>query len=53
MRLLGGEPAQDVAHLADDLRQVDRLGPELDLAGLDLGEVEHVVDQLEQVLASW
>ena len=35
------------------LAQVDRLGPEVHLAGLDLREIEHVVDQLQQVLASW
>ena len=28
---------------------VDRLGAELHLAGLDLGQVEHVVDELQQV----
>ena len=47
--LLRGEAAQDVPHLARELRKVDRLGPELHLAGLDLRQIEHVVDQLQQV----
>ena len=31
--------------------QIDFLDQEIDLAGLDLGQVEHVVDQPEQMLA--
>ena len=36
----------------DACRDVDRLFIELDLAELDLGNVEHVVDQVQQVLAA-
>ena len=35
--------------LVDQPGQIDRLGIELELPGLDLGEVEHLVDEAEQV----
>src|SRR5205085_12675477 len=44
-----GDAAQDVADLDDDAGEVDRLGGDHEGAGLDLGEVEDVVDQAEQV----
>ena len=34
---------------ATSFATIDRLGPELHLARLDLGQVEHVVDELQQV----
>ena len=39
----------DIAHQA---AQVHRLGAEVELARLDLGQVEHVVDQAQQVVAA-
>ena len=38
-----------VAHLLHHLREVDLLGRELHLARFDLGQVEHVVDELQQM----
>ena len=38
-------------HVVDQRRDVERLEEELHLAGLDLRQVEDVVDQREQVLA--
>ena len=38
-------------HLGEQVGDVERLEEEVHLAGLDLGEVEDVVDQAEQVLA--
>ena len=37
--------------LVDQRRELHRLRIELELAGLDLGEVEHLVDEAEQVVA--
>src|SRR5262249_60880595 len=37
--------------LIDERRQIHRLGAELELAGLDLREVEHLIDKAEQVRA--
>ena len=34
------------------LAEIDRLGTEVELAGLDLREIEHVVDELQQVAAA-
>ena len=45
------ERADDVVHLADGVVDEEVVVAELHPAGLDLAEVEHVVDQLEQVLA--
>ena len=47
--LVAGDAAQDVADLADEASQFHRLGAELHLARLHLGEVKHVIDELEQV----
>jgi hypothetical protein len=38
-------------HLLDQRRKLDRLRVEFELAGLDLGEVEHLVDEAKQVVA--
>jgi len=43
---------RDVAHLLGDLRDRHLLKAKLHLAGLDLGEVEDVVDQPEQMLSA-
>ncbi len=40
-----------LAHLLEERHQVERLGVDVQLAGLDLGEVEHVVDDPQQRLA--
>ena len=48
---LGAQPQQAVAVL-DDLGEVDRLLVQLVAAGLDAGEVEDLVDEMEQVLAA-
>ena len=42
---------QDVAHLPDEHRQTHPLGEELELVRLDLRQVQHIVDELEQVAA--
>ena len=47
--LLGGQRAQGVADLPDDGAGLDRLRTELDLAGLHLGQVEDVVDELQEM----
>ena len=51
-RLLRGDDAQDVGHLFGQQAQVHRLGEEAELARFDLGQVEHVVDELQQVFAA-
>ena len=38
-------------HVLDELVQVERMGRELEPAGLQLGQVEHVVEDVQQVLA--
>ena len=49
--VLGGQrPAGDL-HLVDELVEVEIVEEEVHLAGLDLGDVEDVVDHREQVLA--
>ena len=50
--LLRDQRLHDVAHLLGDLRDRDLLKTELHLPSLDLGEVEDVVDQPEQVLSA-
>ena len=47
--VLLGELARGADDLVDQRRQIHRLRAELELAGLDLGEVEHLVDEAEQV----
>ena len=49
--VLLGELARGADHLVDEPRQLDRLGIEVELAGLDLREVQHLVDEAEQVSA--
>jgi hypothetical protein len=48
-RLGSGDGAQGTHHLADQRRQVHGLGLEAQLAGLDLRQIQHVVDQPQQV----
>ena len=50
--LRGGAGAQHASTSSTTARQSTGLGPELHLARLDLGEIEDVVDQLQQVLAA-
>ena len=47
--VLLGELARGADHLVDQRRQTYGRGIELELAGLDLREVEHLVDKAEQV----
>ena len=47
-----GHGAERAGDLLDDALAGDRLRVELDLSGFDLGEVEEVVDQKEQVLGA-
>ena len=47
--VLLGELARGADHLVDQRRKLHRPRVELKLAGLDLGEVEHLVDEAEQV----
>ncbi len=50
LQVLGRDTgAQDTEHLADQRREVDRLDVELHPPGLDLRQIEHVVDQLQQM----
>jgi len=49
---LGGQGADQVDGVLDDLEQVDRLRRQCQVAGLDPGDVEYLVDQLEQVAAA-
>ena len=46
--LLLGARGEDAGGLVDDAAQVARFVGEFDVAGLDLGRVEHRLDQLEQ-----
>ena len=48
--VLLGELARSADHLVDQRRELHRLRVELELAGLDLGEVEHLVDKAEEVV---
>src|SRR5262249_42656429 len=50
--LLGRQGAYDGAHPADDFRHVQRLAVQLQPPGFDLGQVQDVVDQLQQVPAA-
>src|SRR5207245_10983032 len=50
--LLGRQRLDGARHLADDVFDVDRLQAQLHLAGLDLGKIEDVVDQSEEVLSA-
>ena len=47
--VLLGELARGADHLVDQRRELHGLRIELELAGFDLGEVEHLVDEAEQV----
>src|SRR6185295_7755985 len=47
--LFSGQRPEDVPYFAHQLSDTDRLRPEFHFSRLDLREVEHVVDQLEQV----
>ena len=49
--LLGGRRRDQRAHLLEQPGQLEIGGLELDPPGLDLGQVEHVVDDRQQVLA--
>ncbi len=49
MRASGSARRNDVA---DDVRQDNRLTVQIHLPGFNLGEVEDVVDQLEEVFAA-
>ena len=49
--VLLGELARRPDDLVDQRREVHLLGAELELAGFDLRQVEHLVDQSEQVRA--
>jgi hypothetical protein len=44
-----GERARRADHLVDQRREADGFRAELELAGLDLGEIKRLVDQAEQV----
>jgi hypothetical protein len=50
--LVVGARAEQLDHALQQLLDVDRRWVGLDPAGLQLGQVEHVVDQAEQVLAA-
>ena len=50
--LLSGERTKDVAHLTHERGQLDRLRAEVHLAGLDLREIQHVVDELQEVASA-
>ena len=53
LQLFGfGPRADDPDDAAQECRQLQRRGAEFQPAGLDLGQVEDVVDQGEQVLAA-
>ena len=47
-RLVHEQRPQHAAQRAEEVRDVELDRPDLDLAGLDLGEVEQVVDELGQ-----
>ena len=47
--VLLGQLARGADHLVDQRRQHHRFRIELELAGLDLGEIEHLIDQAEQM----
>ena len=49
--LVARHRAKDVGQLVAKPRQRDLFGPYVQLAGLDLGEVEDVVDQRQQIVA--
>jgi hypothetical protein len=49
--LVAGERREDALGALDQLVQLDGLDPQLLLAGLDLGQVEHLVDQRQQIVA--
>ena len=51
VRVLRGQRLDHRGDVADEAGHVEALEVELHLAGLDLGEIEHGVDQLQQVLA--
>ena len=53
MRLSAARPRRMSRTSAMIRASVDGLGPELHLARLDLGQIEHVVDELQQVAARW
>src|SRR6516165_4562794 len=48
--LAGGQPLNDVADFADEPRSVDGNRSNLHRPGLDLREVQRVVDQLEEMI---
>jgi hypothetical protein len=48
---LGGAPREQVGDLVQRVGQVERQGFQFQLARFDLGEVQHVVDDLQQALA--
>ena len=48
-QLRGRQGAHDIPDLADELRDIDLLRPELDLARFHLGQIQDVVDDLQQV----
>ena len=50
--LLEGAHLRDVRHGAEHRRELEGPRRELHLASLDLGEIEHVVDEHQQVLAA-
>ena len=47
--VLLGQLARRADHLVDQRRQHHRFRIELELAGLDLGKIEHLIDQPEQM----
>src|SRR6516162_1487688 len=47
--ILVRELARGADHFVDQRRQIQRLGAQLELAGFDLREVKHLIDEAEQV----
>ena len=51
--LLGGERGDQLQHVGDDLADQDRFGGQGEAARFDVRDVEHLVDEVQQMAAAF